>query len=99
MRWDIYAHDGFFNSIMSSVRFGPTNGQQAAWERLGPRTDKILFITATYDPIIISKDLMEDAEELLGSENIEWVVIDGFHNIPTATPDQIVREICGHWEI
>jgi hypothetical protein len=67
---------------MSSVRYAPVSGRQAAYERLGLRKDKILIIAATHDPIIVAKELKVDAEGLLGPEKVEWRVIDGAHDIP-----------------
>jgi hypothetical protein len=82
---------------MSSVRFAPVTGQEAAWKRLGLRADKVLFFAGRTDPIIIPEELRPDAEALLGREKVEWRLIEGAHDFPITDSGRVVREICEFW--
>ena len=57
---------------MSSIRFGPITGQQAKWSRLAQREDKILLIVGRRDPIIITSEIKEDAESLIGAQRLVY---------------------------
>jgi surfactin synthase thioesterase subunit len=90
---------------MSSVRFSPITGQDASWKQLGAvlqapasrHPGKILFFVGAKDPIIIPDELRPDAEALLGSEKMEWRVVEGAHDFPITESAEVVRDIVEFW--
>jgi len=100
IQWQIQVHPGFCSAFVSSARHAPAARQHESWRRLGLlRKDKILIFVASHDPIIVAKELKEDATKVLGADKVEWRLIDGAHDIPATDSGKIVNEICGCWEI
>lgn len=79
---------------MSTLQHFPGTTQQQAWKLFRLRKDKILVIAATKDPIVNPEELKEDILAVLGSENLEWRLLEGAHDIPVTKPGLIVTEIC-----
>ena len=38
-----------------------------------------------------------DAKEAIGSEKVEWRVIEGGHEFPITRGEEVVKEVCGVW--
>lgn len=98
VQWQLKEHEGFVHSFMSSIRFAPITGQQEAWKRLGElRQDKILIFAGTKDPIIFVEELREDAIEALTAEKIDYRVIEGAHDFPIVSAEEVVEKIWDVW--
>lgn len=99
VQWQLRNHDGFVLAFLSSVRHAPITEQQAHWERLQRvRSDKVLLVAGTKDPIIFPSEIREDAEKLLGMERIEFREIDSTHDFPVTESREVVREILEFWK-
>lgn len=55
------------------------------------------MILGSSDPIIIKKEVEEDAEECLGKGNLETVVIEGGHEIPMTEAKEVTKAILRFW--
>lgn len=55
------------------------------------------MILGSTDPIIIKKEVEEDAEECLGKGNLETVVIEGGHDIPMSEAKEVTKAILRFW--
>jgi pimeloyl-ACP methyl ester carboxylesterase len=58
---------------------------------------KVLMILGSTDPVIIKKEVEEDAEECFGKGNLETVVIEGGHEIPMSEAKEVTKAILRFW--
>jgi pimeloyl-ACP methyl ester carboxylesterase len=58
---------------------------------------KVLMILGRTDPVIVSKEVEEDAIGCLGRENLEVVVIEAGHDVAITKPKEIVSAILRFW--
>lgn len=82
---------------MSSMRYAPIVGTNAAWKQLGLRSEKIMIVTGRKDFIIVREELMEDAEAALGAGKIVWKEVEGAHDFPITNADDVVKHISDFW--
>ena len=59
---------------------------------------KILIVLGRNDPIIIEKELEEDAKDVLGEENVEFVSFEAGHEVPITKGEEIVEKVMEFWE-
>lgn len=99
VQWQLRNHDGFVLAFLSSIRHAPITEQQAHWERLERvRSDKVLLMAGTRDPIIFPSEIRVDAEKLLGRERVIYREIDSTHDFPVTESREVVRNILQFWE-
>ncbi len=99
VQWQLRNHDGFVLAFLSSIRHAPITEQQEHWRRLKRvRSDKVLVIAGTLDPIVFPDELREDAEALLGKERIAYSEIDSTHDFPVTESRDVIKEIMNFWE-
>ena len=99
VQWQLRNHEGFVMAFLSSIRHAPITEQEAHWERLGSvRSDKILLMAGTRDPIIFPEEIREDAEKIIGKERIVFREIDSTHDFPVTESREVVREIMSFWD-
>lgn len=99
VQWQLRNHDGFVLAFLSSIRHAPIMEQQAQWERLKRvRSDKVLLMAGTRDPIIFPNEIRVDAEKLLGRERVVYREIDSTHDFPVTESREVVRNILQFWE-
>ncbi|KAL9119083.1 MAG: hypothetical protein Q9187_004364 [Circinaria calcarea] len=112
--WQLQYHQGFILSYTSSIRYGPISTQHEEWRRISrqlaaqkscignldekPHSDKVLIVCGRSDPIINVEELMEDAKETLGPENVRFEVCDAGHDLPITKSQEIVSHIWKFWE-
>jgi pimeloyl-ACP methyl ester carboxylesterase len=100
-------HPGFVAAFMSSIRYGPVREEHQRWRIVGERLGrlnqeqginrKVLIVCGEHDPIIIKKELEEDATAaLLG--NVEFATFDAAHEIPVTKGDLVAQTILDFWE-
>jgi pimeloyl-ACP methyl ester carboxylesterase len=58
---------------------------------------KVLLLLGRTDPIIIPKEVEADATECFGHGNLETVIIDGGHDIPTSNAKDVAIAILRFW--
>jgi pimeloyl-ACP methyl ester carboxylesterase len=58
---------------------------------------KVLLILGKTDPIVIPKEVEADATECIGKGNLETVIIDGGHDIPTSDAKAVAKAILRFW--
>ncbi|KFY83109.1 hypothetical protein V500_10166 [Pseudogymnoascus sp. VKM F-4518 (FW-2643)] len=81
VQWQLRNHGGFVPAFLSCIRYAPITGQQETWERLRRgRTDEVLLVVGTEDPIVLPGEVREDAERLLGKERLRYVEVDAAHD-------------------
>ncbi|KIX97730.1 uncharacterized protein Z520_06508 [Fonsecaea multimorphosa CBS 102226] len=100
-------YPGFVAAFMSSIRYGPVRHQHDRWRIFGEHLNrvneekgtqkKVLVVLGANDPIIIQKEVEEDATQVL-SGNVEFVVFDAGHEVPVTKGDQIVAKILDFWQ-
>ncbi|KAF8866520.1 alpha/beta-hydrolase [Acephala macrosclerotiorum] len=99
VEWQINHHEGFIKSFISSIKHSSIEEKQETWVKLGTRNDKALIIAGSTDPVIIAKELRQDAETVIGPENVEWRTIDGGHEFPITNADEVVAMVSEAWGI
>lgn len=97
IRWQVNNHQGFIRAFMSSVRHSSIEEKQETWAKLGRRSDKVLIIAGTTDPVILAKELEEDAEATIGQKNVEWREVDGGHEFPVSDAGKVVALVSDFW--
>ncbi|OAL33834.1 hypothetical protein AYO20_06845 [Fonsecaea nubica] len=100
-------YPGFVAAFMSSIRYGPIRHQHDRWRAFGQhlarvnqetgKQKKVLIVLGTNDPIIIQKEVQEDATEVL-SGNVEFAIFEAGHEVPVTKGDQIVARILDFWQ-
>lgn len=114
--WQIDNHAGFVKSFMSSIRYGPINGQHADWQRIAKRlaaqnassekryeieglqNGKVLIIAGHKDVLIVEDELVEDATEVLGENNVRFEFVDAGHELPVSKSKEVLEFIFVFWE-
>lgn len=101
---------------MSSIRYGPINGQHADWQRIAKRlaaqnassekryeieglqNGKVLIIAGHKDVLIVEDELVEDATEVLGENNVRFEFVDAGHELPVSKSKEVLEFIFVFWE-
>jgi pimeloyl-ACP methyl ester carboxylesterase len=98
VKWQLDHHEGFVKAFISSIRFSSTSGKEEIWRMLGMRSDKVLVMVGTEDPIILPGELREDAVRAMGGDKaLEWRVVEGGHEFPIESAEEVVDEISKVW--
>jgi pimeloyl-ACP methyl ester carboxylesterase len=99
--WQIKNHKGFVPAFISSIRNAPVYNQHHRWaiikenieNRKGPLKEVWLVLGET-DPIIVKEELVEDATDVLGDENVRLRVVEGAgHEVAIERADEIVQVV------
>ncbi|KAH8726903.1 Alpha/Beta hydrolase protein [Phaeosphaeriaceae sp. PMI808] len=99
--WQIQNHKGFVPAFVSSIRHAPVHEQHARWSVIkdnieagrGPLKEVWLVLGET-DPIIIKEELMVDATNVLGEENIRIRVVEGAgHEVAVERAEEVVSVV------
>ena len=61
-------------------------------------TGKVLLVLGRTDPIVTVEEVGVDAEKCFGRENLETVIIDGGHEIPTSHAKDVAQAILSYWK-
>jgi pimeloyl-ACP methyl ester carboxylesterase len=99
-------YPGFVYAFMSSIRYGPVRYQHDRWRIFGEHltrqnqangtNKKVLIVLGRNDPIIIQKEVEEDASDVLGG-NVEFVSFDAGHEVPVTKGEEVVKAIVEFW--
>ncbi|KAI0889757.1 alpha/beta-hydrolase [Annulohypoxylon maeteangense] len=63
----------------------------------GMHAGKILMVLGDDDPVIVKDEVIEDAEQVLGLEGVEFAILPGGHEIPFTMSSGIANAIDGFW--
>ncbi|KAJ5032612.1 uncharacterized protein L3040_009209 [Drepanopeziza brunnea f. sp. 'multigermtubi'] len=98
--WQIQHHAGFVRSFVSSMMFSAIESPRPLWGKLGQRHEKILILAGEEDPVILAAELREDAEDAIGSDKVDFRIVQGGgHEFPMNMPDATVREVIQFWDL
>ena len=67
-------------------------------EEEGMQNGKVLIICGKDDPIIIKEELLDDATEVLGENNIRFETCDAGHELPITRSEELVGYIWDFWD-
>ncbi|KAF3046255.1 hypothetical protein E8E11_008353 [Didymella keratinophila] len=106
--WQIEHHEGFVPAFISSIRYAPVHGEHERWRILGRNVSKgkgtlrkVHVVLGETDPIIVKDEIIEDATECLGEENVEFQVVEGAgHGVAIERAEDILRVVVkalGKW--
>lgn len=99
VQWQLRNHSGFVPAFLSCIRYAPITGQQENWRRLrAGRTDEVLLVVGTEDPIVLPDEVREDAEKLLGKERVRYVEVDAAHDFVVTDVREVVDIVVGFLE-
>ncbi|OBT41801.1 hypothetical protein VE00_08296 [Pseudogymnoascus sp. WSF 3629] len=91
VQWQLRHHPGFVPAFLSCIRYAPITGQQEIWERLRKgRTDEVLLVVGTEDPIVLPGEVREDAEKLLGEGRVRYVEVGAAHDFVVTDVGEVV---------
>lgn len=65
----------------------------------GLQNGKVLIILGEKDPIIIVEEMVEDATQVLGLENVRFEICDAGHELPITESAKVVDLIWSFWEM
>lgn len=99
--WQILHHRGFIPAFVSAIRHAPIHGQQARWKILRDNMEsgvgglrKVYLVLGETDPIIIAEELVADATEVLGRENVAVSIVKGVgHEVAISNADDVVGAV------
>lgn len=92
--WQVENHRGFVRSFVSSMQFSTIEKPRPSWRKLGERKERILILAGEDDPVILAKELEEDAQEAIGTGRVDFrVVMGGRHEFPITMPDHTTSEV------
>lgn len=99
--WQIENHGGFVPAFISSIRYAPVHGEHERWRVLGENVlqgtgglKKVYVVLGETDPIIVKDEIVQDASDCLGSENVEFEIVQGAgHEIAIERADNIFRVV------
>ncbi|KAK7188696.1 hypothetical protein DPSP01_012121 [Paraphaeosphaeria sporulosa] len=99
--WQILHHRGFIPSFVSAIRNAPIHGQQARWGILRSNIEtevggvrKVFLVLGETDPIIVAEELVEDAIDVLGRENVEVRIVKGVgHEVAISNAEDVVGAV------
>lgn len=94
------------------MRYGPITNQHSDWKRIGERlsaqnaasskdstqNEKVLIICGSNDVIIKADELVEDATQVLGADNVKFEFVDAGHELPATKSVEIVKGIWKFWQ-
>lgn len=63
----------------------------------GLQNGKVLIIGGNKDALIVQEELIPDAEEVLGADNLRFEFLDAGHELPVTKGEQIVNCIWSFW--
>ena len=64
----------------------------------GLHNGKVLIIAGRRDALIVQDELVEDATEILGENNVRFEFVDAGHELPVSKSNEIVDFISAFWE-
>lgn len=99
--WQIEHHEGFVPAFISSIRYAPVHGEHERWRILGRNISegrgelhKVHVVLGETDPIIVKDEIIEDATECLGKENVEFEVMEkAGHEVAIERAGDILRVV------
>jgi len=96
--WQILHHKDFVPAFISSIRYAPIHFQHHRWRVIAQniargvgRLKQVRLVLGEADPIIIAHELIGDAKEVLGEENVRMKVVKGAgHEVAIDRAQEIV---------
>ena len=67
-------------------------------EKEGLQNGKVLIIAGHKDVLVVEDELVEDATEVLGENNVRFEFVDAGHELPVTKSTEIVGFIWSFWE-
>lgn len=64
---------------------------------MGLERNKVLIIFGKLDPVIVAKEVEEDAEECFGKGNVEFVEVEAGHEVPVTKSREVVDAVWKFW--
>ena len=64
----------------------------------GLKNGKVLIIGGSNDSLIVKDELIDDATEVLGANNVEFEFMDAGHELPITQSREIVQYILNFWQ-
>lgn len=68
------------------------------YEREGLQNGKVLIILGHKDVIIVEDELVEDATEVLGENNVRFEFVDAGHDLGVSKSKEVLEFISAFWE-
>ena len=64
----------------------------------GLKNGKVLIIGGSKDSLIVKDELIDDATEVLGANNVEFEFLDAGHELPITKSREIIQNILNFWQ-
>lgn len=94
-------HGGFVPAFMSSIRYGPIQGQHELWRKLGRdlkvKDREALIILGERDPIIDCPEVQEDARDVLDGR-VKFIIMSAGHEAPVKHGPEVAEYIWDFWK-
>ena len=68
------------------------------YQREGLQNGKVLIIVGHKDVVIVKDELIEDATEVLGENNVRFEFADAGHDLPVSKSKEILEFISAFWD-
>lgn len=63
----------------------------------GMTQGKVLLILGSDDPVVVADETIEDAQEVLGEDGVESVVLGGGHELPITMAADVASALETFW--
>lgn len=64
----------------------------------GLQNGKVLIIGGNKDVLVVKEELVPDATEVLGVDNVQFEFLDAGHDLPVTKSEQIVKYVWDFWQ-
>lgn len=64
-----------------------------------PYSDRVLIVIGRNDPIIVEKEIVSDATDALGPDNVRFEFCDAGHELPMTDCQLVVNHIWQFWKM
>lgn len=71
---------------------------EARFAERGLQNGKVLIICGSKDALIVQDELVPDATDVLGANNVEFEFFDAGHELPVTKGEQIVNSVWEFWQ-
>lgn len=111
VKWQFEEHKGFARSFVSTLVYGPLQGQEEVWRRAcgeleerrrerGGR-ERMVVVCGDEDWVVPAEHVREDLKGMMGDDGFVFKTVKGGHGFPLdeIACEQVVEALVAEWEL
>ena len=111
VKWQFEEHEGFARSFVSTLVYGPLQGQEEVWRRAcgeleerrrerGGR-ERMVVVCGDEDWVVPAEHVREDLKGMMGDDGFVFKTVKGGHGFPLdeIACEQVVEALVAEWEL